>query len=68
MYALIDPGSTLSHITLFVAGKCDKEPKLLHQPFEVSMVVGESLIVKRVHRDCDMMIYDHHTLADLNEL
>ncbi|XP_070034779.1 uncharacterized protein [Nicotiana tomentosiformis] len=68
VYALIDPGSTLSYITPFVAGKCDKEPKLLRQLYEVSMPIGESVIVRRVYQGCDMMIYDHHTLSDLNEL
>ncbi|XP_075096286.1 uncharacterized protein LOC142174397 [Nicotiana tabacum] len=36
MYALIDPGSTLSYISPFVASKCDREPELLHKSFEVS--------------------------------
>ncbi|XP_070039519.1 uncharacterized protein [Nicotiana tomentosiformis] len=60
-----DPGSTMSYITPFVVGKV---PELLQQPFEVSMPVGESLVVWRVYRDSDVMIHDHHTLADLNEL
>lgn len=32
------------------------------------MPVGVSVIFRRVYRDCDVMIYDHLTLADLNEL
>ncbi|XP_075112299.1 uncharacterized protein LOC142182177 [Nicotiana tabacum] len=36
MYALIDPGSTLSYISPFVASKWDREPELLQQSFEVS--------------------------------
>ncbi|XP_009773629.1 uncharacterized protein [Nicotiana sylvestris] len=35
MYALIDPGSTLSYISPFVASKWDREPELLHKSFEV---------------------------------
>ncbi|XP_070039490.1 uncharacterized protein [Nicotiana tomentosiformis] len=47
LYALKDPSSTLSFITPFVARKCDKEPELLRQSFEVSMPIGESMIVRQ---------------------
>ncbi|XP_075080213.1 uncharacterized protein LOC142165745 [Nicotiana tabacum] len=36
MYALIDPGSTLSYISPLVASKWDREPELLQKSFEVS--------------------------------
>ncbi|XP_059315821.1 uncharacterized protein LOC132066537 [Lycium ferocissimum] len=39
--ALIDPGSTLSYVTPFVAGKFRLEPELI-KPFEVSAPVGDS--------------------------
>ncbi|XP_070004594.1 uncharacterized protein [Nicotiana sylvestris] len=68
VYALIDPGSTLSYITPFIASKCGKLPELLRQPLEVSTSVGESVVVRQVYRGCDVMIHDHHTLANLNEL
>ncbi|XP_075076642.1 uncharacterized protein LOC142163271 [Nicotiana tabacum] len=68
MYALIDPGSTLSYISPFVASKWDREPKLLQQSFEVSTPMGESVVVRRVYRSCDVKIHDRHTLADLHEL
>ncbi|XP_070017218.1 uncharacterized protein [Nicotiana sylvestris] len=68
MYALIDPGSTLSYISPFVANKWDREPELLHKSFEVSTPMGESVIVRRVYRSCDVKIHDRHTLADLHEL
>nr|XP_016509721.1 PREDICTED: uncharacterized protein LOC107827153 [Nicotiana tabacum] len=63
-----DPGSTLSYITPFVASKCGKVPKLLRQPFEVSMPVSESVVVRQVYGGCDVIIHDYPTLADLNEL
>ncbi|XP_070057175.1 uncharacterized protein [Nicotiana tomentosiformis] len=63
-----DLGSTLSYISPFVVSKCGKEQELLCQPFEVSKPMGESVIVRRMYRGCDVMIYDRHTLADLNEL
>lgn len=68
VYAFLDTGSTLSHITPFVASKYGKEPESLHQPFEVSTPVGEPVTVKQIYRGCDLMIYDRHTLVDLNEL
>ncbi|XP_070047138.1 uncharacterized protein [Nicotiana tomentosiformis] len=68
VYALIDPGSTLSYISPFVASSCGKKPELLRQLFEVSTPVGESVVVRRVYRGCDVMIHNRHTLADLNRL
>nr|XP_009769702.1 PREDICTED: uncharacterized protein LOC104220517 [Nicotiana sylvestris] len=68
MYALIDPGSTLSYISPFVASKWDREPELLHKSFEVSTPMGESVVVRRVYQSCDVKIHDRHTLADLHEL
>ncbi|XP_075103124.1 uncharacterized protein LOC142177942 [Nicotiana tabacum] len=44
MYALIDPGSTLSYISPLVASKWDREPELLHKSFEVSTPMGEPII------------------------
>ncbi|XP_070021856.1 uncharacterized protein [Nicotiana sylvestris] len=68
MYALIYPGSTLSYISPFVASKSDREPELLQKSFEVSTPMGESVVVRRVYRSCDVKIHDQHTLADLHEL
>ncbi|XP_075101186.1 uncharacterized protein LOC142176769 [Nicotiana tabacum] len=63
-----DPGSTLSYISPFIASKWDREPELLHKSFEVSTPMGESVVVRRVYRSCDVKIHDRHTLADLHEL
>ncbi|XP_070046516.1 uncharacterized protein [Nicotiana tomentosiformis] len=63
-----DPGSTLSYITPFFAGKRGKEPELLRRPFEVSTPVGKFMVVRRVYRGCDLMIHHRHTLVDLNEI
>ncbi|XP_070013678.1 uncharacterized protein LOC142176083 [Nicotiana tabacum] len=68
MYALIDLGSTFSYISPFVASKWDREPELLHKSFEVSTLMGESVLVRRVYRSCDVKIHDRHTLANLHEL
>ncbi|XP_070004325.1 uncharacterized protein [Nicotiana sylvestris] len=68
MYALINPGSTLSYISRFVASKWDREPELLHKSFEVSTLMGESVIVRRVYRSYDIKIHDCHTSANLHEI
>uniref|UniRef100_M1D9Y6 Gag-pol polyprotein n=1 Tax=Solanum tuberosum TaxID=4113 RepID=M1D9Y6_SOLTU len=68
VYALIDPGSTLSYITPLVVGKLKRTPKLLNKPFEVSTPTGESIIARRVYRNCIVTVCDHDTLADLIEL
>ncbi|KAH0748200.1 hypothetical protein KY290_027432 [Solanum tuberosum] len=68
VYALIDPGSTLSYITPLVAGKLKRTPKLLNKPFEVSTPTGESIIARRVYRNCIVTVCDRDILADLIEL
>ncbi|PPY92736.1 hypothetical protein C5P31_25780, partial [Escherichia coli] len=55
-YALIDPGSTLSYITPFVARKFGIVPEILSDPFAVSTPVGESIIARRVYRGCTVTI------------
>lgn len=50
--------STLLYLSPLVASKYGKECELLHQPFEVSTPVGESVIVTRVYRGFDVMIHD----------
>ncbi|KAH0657865.1 hypothetical protein KY289_026613 [Solanum tuberosum] len=68
VYALIDPGSTLSYITPLVAGKLKRTPKLLNKPFEVSTPTGESIIARRVYHNCIVTVCDRDILADLIEL
>lgn len=68
VYALIDPGSTLSCITPFVARKFGIVPKILSDPFAVSTPVGESIIVRRVYRGCTVTICSCQTSANLVEL
>ena len=51
MYALIDPGSTLSYVTPLIAGNFKSTPELLMKPFEVSTWVGDSIIAIRVYRN-----------------
>ncbi|XP_070019696.1 uncharacterized protein [Nicotiana sylvestris] len=68
VYALIDLGSTLSYVTLFVAMEFGIKLDQLHEPFSVSTPVGESITVDRVYRGCAIMVCGRDTMADLIEL
>ena len=68
VYALIDPGSTLSYITPLVAVKLKRTSELLNKPFEVSTPTGESIIARKIYRNCIVTVCDCDTLADLIEL
>ncbi|XP_075099111.1 uncharacterized protein LOC142175991 [Nicotiana tabacum] len=68
VYALIDPGSTLSYVTLYIAKKFGIEPENLGEPFEVSTPVGESVIAMCIYRGCPVKVHNHFTVADLVEL
>ena len=43
VYALLDPGSTLSFVTPLVASKFDLLSETLHEPFLVSTPIGENI-------------------------
>ena len=47
VYALLDPGATLSFVTPLVAKKFDILPDILHEHFLVSTPVGESIFAKK---------------------
>ena len=51
VYALIDPGYTLSYVTPLIAGKFKRTPELLVNPFELSTLIGESILAEEVYRD-----------------
>ncbi|XP_070013961.1 uncharacterized protein [Nicotiana sylvestris] len=68
VYALIDPGSTLSYVTPFVAMEFGIEPEQLHEPFSVSTPVGESILATRAYRSCVVTVRGRDPMADLIEL
>ena len=68
VYALVDPGSTLSYVTPLVTGKFKRTSELLVNPFEVSMPIGESIIARRVYQNCIITIYSRDTMTDLVEM
>ncbi|XP_070056977.1 uncharacterized protein [Nicotiana tomentosiformis] len=68
VYALIDPGSTLSYVTPFVAMEFGIEPKQLPKPFSVSTPIGESIISAWVYRGYVVTVHGRDTVVDLIEL
>ncbi|XP_070050248.1 uncharacterized protein [Nicotiana tomentosiformis] len=68
VYALIDPGSTLSYVTPYVAMGFGIEPEQLYEPFSVSTLVVESILAARVYRDCVVTFRGRNTAANLIEL
>ncbi|XP_070004536.1 uncharacterized protein [Nicotiana sylvestris] len=51
-YALIDPESSLSYVTPFIASSFGVEPEQLYKSFSVSTPVGDSITAARVYRNC----------------
>jgi len=68
VYALIDPSSTLSYVTPYVAMEFGIEPEQLHEPFSVSTPVCESILAARFYSDCIVTLRGRDTMADLIEL
>ncbi|XP_075092520.1 uncharacterized protein LOC142172747 [Nicotiana tabacum] len=68
VYTLIDPGSTLSYVTPYIAKKFGIEPEKLCEPFEVSTPVGESVIARYIYKGCPVKVRYRLTVADLVEL
>ena len=56
VYALLDSDATLLYVTPLVAKIFYILPDIFHEPFIVSTPVGESVVVKRVCRNCPIML------------
>ncbi|XP_070022537.1 uncharacterized protein [Nicotiana sylvestris] len=68
VYALMDPGSTFSYVTLYFALDFGIEPEQLLEPFFVSTLVGDFVISSLVYRGCVIIIQDRETTVDLIDL
>ena len=68
VYALLDPGATLSFVTPLVTRKFDILPDILNEPLMVSTPVGESVVAKRVYRNCPIMLPNRVSYVELVEL
>ena len=62
---LYDPGSTHSYVSSLFASQFGKDPVLLDHSFYVATPVGESLLVKYVHKSCEIFVADRKTIANL---
>ncbi|XP_070054508.1 uncharacterized protein [Nicotiana tomentosiformis] len=68
VYALIDPVSTFSYVTPYVAMEFGIEPESFHELFSVSTLVGESIVAARVYSDCVITVHGRDTMTNLIEL
>ena len=67
VYVLLDPSATLSFVTPLVAKMFDILPNILHEPFLVPTLVGKSVLVKRVYRNCPISLPNRVSNVDLVE-
>lgn len=56
-YALLDPGASLSFLPPYVPMKFDISHKQLLDPFNVSTLIGDSILSKNVYRNCIIFMY-----------
>lgn len=49
VYVLLDLGSTLPYVTLYVAVGYGFEPEIILEPFSVSTPVGDSIVARKVY-------------------
>ncbi|XP_015075453.1 uncharacterized protein LOC107019477 [Solanum pennellii] len=68
VYALLDPGSTLSLVTPLVSWKFDILPNVLVESFLLCTSMGDLVVARRVYRKCPVMLPSRVTLVDLIEL
>ena len=68
IYALFDPGATLSFVTPLVAKIFYTLPDILHEPFILSTSQGELVVTKRVYKKCPIMLPNRISFYDLAEL
>ena len=68
VYVLLDPGSTLSYVTPYVAVGFGFEPEVIVEPFTISTPIGDSIIARRVYRNYVVSILSRDTVADLIKL
>ena len=67
VYMLLDSGATLSFVTPLVEKKFDIWLDILHEHFIVSTLVGESVVEKRVHRNCPIILPNRVSYVELVE-
>ena len=56
VYALLDPVTTSSMVTPFVANQFELLPRILHEPFLVSTPIGDSVKAEGIRREIDGIV------------
>ena len=68
VYALLDPGATLSFVTPYITVNFNVSPETLPEPCSVSTPIGDPVIARRVYKNCPVTVSQKVTSADLVEL
>ncbi|XP_069145635.1 uncharacterized protein [Solanum lycopersicum] len=68
VYALLEPGVSLSFVTPYVAMNFEIILEKHSKPFSVSTPVGESILEERLYRDCYVSVSHKSAISDLIEL
>lgn len=66
IYYVLDPGSTLSYVTLYVAIHFDFDPECISNCFSISTPYVDSIMARMVYTGCVMSIYSRDTLVGSN--
>ena len=64
---MLDLGSTLSFLTLYIVVQFSVSPETLAEPFSVSTPVGDLVIARQVFKNCPVTVSQKVTSADLVE-
>ena len=68
VYALLDPGASLSFVTPYVANQFEILPEKHCELFCVSTPIGKSILAERVYHDCPVFVSHSSIVTDLIEL
>ena len=68
VYALLDPGSTLSFVTPLLSLTFDIFPEVLHDSVVVSTLLRENVRTNRVYKDWPIVVCGKTMCVDLVEL
>ena len=68
VYALLDPGDTLSFVTPYIAFQFSVSVETLSEPFLISSLVSDPFITRWVYKNCPVIVSKKVTSADLVDL
>ena len=68
VYALLNPGATLSFVTPYIEVQFNVSPETLSEPFSVSTPVCDPIIARRLYKNCHVTVSQKVTSVDLVEL